>query len=136
MSLRNSEHVTGIVVYTGHDSKIQMNSSGATYKTSNVSRQTNKLILQVFAIQILASALGSLLGTSWMIANLDDATYLNFNRDDTWNSNAFLLFLQKTGTWILIFTNFVPISLIVTLEIVKYWQGSFMGFDVNMYDAD
>ena len=50
MSLRNSESVTGIIVYTGHDSKIQMNSAGAVYKTSNISRRTNKLILQVFFI--------------------------------------------------------------------------------------
>lgn len=27
MSLRNTESVTGVVVYSGHDSKIQMNSS-------------------------------------------------------------------------------------------------------------
>ena len=32
MSLRNTEYVKGVVVYTGHDSKIQMNSAGATYK--------------------------------------------------------------------------------------------------------
>lgn len=42
MSLRNTEHVTGIVVYTGHDSKIQMNSAGAIYKTSNIMRITNR----------------------------------------------------------------------------------------------
>ena len=32
--------------------------------------------------------------------------------------------------------NFVPISLIVTLEVVKFWQGSFMGYDLMMYDRD
>jgi len=42
MSLRNTEQVTGVVCYSGHDSKIQMNSTGAVYKTSNISRQTNK----------------------------------------------------------------------------------------------
>jgi len=42
MSLRNTEHVTGIVVYTGHDSKIQMNSTGAVYKTSNIMKITNR----------------------------------------------------------------------------------------------
>ena len=42
MSLRNTECVVGVVVYTGHDSKIQMNSAGAVYKTSHVSRTTNK----------------------------------------------------------------------------------------------
>jgi phospholipid-transporting ATPase len=30
-------------------------------------------------------------------------------------------FIQKFGTWILIFTNFVPISLMVTFEVVKFW---------------
>jgi len=42
--------------------------------------------------------------------------------------------ILKTGTWILIFTNFVPISLMVTLEIVKLWQSIFMSYDVYMYD--
>jgi len=44
--------------------------------------------------------------------------------------------LLKTGTWILIFTNFVPISLMVTLEIVKLWQSIFMSYDVYMYDEE
>lgn len=30
---------------------------------------------------------------------------------------------KKWGSWILLFTNFVPISLIVTLEMVKFIQG-------------
>lgn len=30
--------------------------------------------------------------------------------------------LVKWGTWILIFTNFIPISLLVTLELVKFYQ--------------
>lgn len=30
----------------------------------------------------------------------------------------------KWGSWILLFTNFVPISLIVSLEMVKYIQGT------------
>ena len=71
-----------------------------------------------------------------MIANLEDATYLSFDQDDKWNSSWGLLFIKTTGTWILIFTNFVPISLLVTLEVVKLWQGSFMRLDVLMYDQD
>lgn len=40
------------------------------------------------------------------------------------------------GTWILIFTNFVPISLMVTLELVKFWQAMFMSSDYMMYDEE
>jgi P-type E1-E2 ATPase len=30
----------------------------------------------------------------------------------------------------------VPISLLVTLEMVKFFQGSFMDYDVEMFDSD
>jgi len=45
-----------------------------------------------------------------------------------------LLFVALTGTWVLIFTNFVPISLLITLELVKFWQASFMQVDLLMFD--
>lgn len=104
MSLRNTEYVTGVVVYTGHDSKIQMNSAGATYKTSNIMRITNRQILYVFCIQIICAVIGSAIGSTWMIDNLEAAKYLDFNQNDEWNSNWGLLFIKNTGTWILIFT--------------------------------
>ena len=44
--------------------------------------------------------------------------------------------LQQTGTWVLIFTNFVPISLMVTLELVKFWQAMFMSKDWTMFDEE
>jgi phospholipid-transporting ATPase len=40
------------------------------------------------------------------------------------------------GTWILLLTNFVPISLMVTLELVKFWQAMFMSQDYLMYDEE
>lgn len=36
----------------------------------------------------------------------------------------------------MIFTNFVPISLMVTLEIVKFWQAGFMTLDWLMFDEE
>ena len=104
MSLRNTEHVTGVVAYTGHDSKIQKNSTGAVYKTSNIMRVTNRQILAVFIIQILCSMIAAAIGSSWLVKNMDKATYLAFNTGDKWNSSWGLVFVQQTGTWILIFT--------------------------------
>lgn len=93
MSLRNTENVVGLIVYTGHDSKIQMNSAGAVYKTSSITRITNRQILFVFLLQIVASALGSAIGTTWTIKNMEEATYLGIDEDDKWNSNWWLLFV-------------------------------------------
>lgn len=37
--------------------------------------------------------------------------------------DMFKFILVKWGAWVLIFTNFIPISLLVTLELVKFYQG-------------
>jgi hypothetical protein len=44
------------------------------------------------------------------------------------------MFIQITGVWILILTNFVPISMLVSLEVIKFWQAIFMEFDILMFD--
>jgi phospholipid-transporting ATPase len=41
-------------------------------------------------------------------------------------------FLKKMGTWILLMTNFVPISLLMTVEMVKFFQAIFIEWDYEM----
>lgn len=49
-------------------------------------------------------------------------------------TDGFFTFIFRVGTWILIFTNLVPISLLVTLEMVKYVQGIFISWDHKLYN--
>ena len=56
--------------------------------------------------------------------------YLNLN-DDT---NFVVMLLTNFGTWFIIFMNLVPISLMVTFEIVKFIQAIFIQWDYQMYD--
>jgi phospholipid-transporting ATPase len=46
--------------------------------------------------------------------------------------NQWLMFFVRAGTWLLLLTNFVPISLIVTFEMVKFIQAYFMEVDADM----
>lgn len=39
-----------------------------------------------------------------------------------------------TLTWVIMFTNMLPISMMVQLEIIKLIQCLFMGFDKNMIE--
>jgi len=54
------------------------------------------------------------------------AKNLNFCRDHYYlgekESPSFGMALKSTGTWILFMTNLVPISLLVSLELVKFFQ--------------
>ena len=53
-----------------------------------------------------------------------------------WGTYLLGFLFANGGTWILIFTNFVPISLMVTLEVVKFCQAIFIQWDADIYDHD
>lgn len=133
MSLRNTQHIIGVVVYTGHETKIQMNTTKADYKMSRMMKLTNRAILQIFMLQVLFSLSGASICATWTLENLDNP-YLQMNHGDFTKQGKAYMIATMAGSWILIFCNFVPISLLVTLEMVKFWQGAFMDYDVDMYD--
>lgn len=45
-------------------------------------------------------------------------------------------FFTSMGTWILLLANLVPISLLVTMELVKFAQGFFIMWDAEIYSID
>ena len=48
--------------------------------------------------------------------------------------DVFNFLLIKLGTWCVLLNNLVPISLLMTLELVKYFQGFFISWDIDIYD--
>lgn len=74
-------------------------------------------------LQCVLCFIAALYETLWTRIYQSEAIYLEYpNPDRTWTTMHFLLFLIKSlGTWILLFTNMVPISLLVSLEIVKFF---------------
>lgn len=58
----------------------------------------------------------------WIQENMKNLPYLQIGPDSI-DNQIFVNFFVKWGNWVLIFTNFVPISLLVSLEMVKFFQG-------------
>ena len=73
----------------------------------------------------------SLINLFWTMDDIDQLGYLELNI-----SSKPLTFAINFGTWFLIFMNFVPISLMVTLECVKFVQAYFIANDYMIYDAE
>ena len=114
-SLRNTDWVIGVVVYAGHETKVMKNSVKSRQKKSKMELDTNRNIIFIFLVQVLCCILGAVIGATWMVNHLYTAKYLQFDEEDPWSSNWFLLFIKTTGTWFLIFTYQYFIYFIVTL---------------------
>ncbi|CAM5109019.1 unnamed protein product [Eretmochelys imbricata] len=125
--LRNTQWVHGIVVYTGHDTKLMQNSTSPPLKLSNVERITNIQILILFCILIAMSLICSIGSAIWNRRHGQRDWYLNLNYGGA--NNFGLNFL----TFIILFNNLIPISLLVTLEVVKFIQAYFINWDIDMH---
>ncbi|XP_042189887.1 phospholipid-transporting ATPase IB isoform X3 [Callorhinchus milii] len=127
--LRNTQWIFGMVVYTGHDTKLMQNSTKAPLKRSNVERVTNVQILVLFCFLLVMSLISAVGAEIWNKKHGTSDWYMNLT-DNLANFGYNLL------TFIILYNNLIPISLLVTLEVVKFIQALYINWDVDMYHAE
>eukprot|EP00736_Rhodelphis_marinus_P000457 Rmarinus@m.8664 len=127
--LRNTNHVYGLVVFTGVDTKIMRNARATRSKLSNIEKTVNSSILYIFGTQaalVTISMLAEVLEDSdphWYLLNSETLSTL-----PDWLASWF--------TFLILYNNFVPISLYVTMEMVNYIHAVFVDEDELMYDSE
>eukprot|EP01043_Picozoa_sp_COSAG02_P029798 COSAG02_NODE_1870_length_10588_cov_78.982652_7_plen_550_part_00 len=134
--LRNTEHVYGLVVYTGKETKLSKNMTEGPLKRSNVEQLVDKLIRFIFLALIAVVVTSS-------VFNLIFQARLHDRHEQHQHEWFYLTFLDKPVqavdalfafiTFLILFNTFVPISLYVTLETVKVFQAKLVANDYNMY---
>uniref|UniRef100_A0A8C9F4T8 ATPase phospholipid transporting 8A2 n=1 Tax=Pavo cristatus TaxID=9049 RepID=A0A8C9F4T8_PAVCR len=122
--LRNTQWVLGIVVYTGFDTKLMQNSTKAPLKRSNVEKVTNVQILVLFCILLVMALVSSVGALLWNRTHGEVVWYLEM---------LSVNFGYNLLTFIILYNNLIPISLLVTLEVVKFTQALFINWDMDMY---
>lgn len=121
----------GVVAYTGVDTKVIKNADKPKPKQSRLERLSNILILTIIGVQLLMCA-GTFAG-AWIWNSRYAESYREFVPVRT---TALLEgLLTFATTWILV-SSLVPISLIISLEIVKLIQAFYINSDEDMYDVE
>lgn len=128
-SLRNTDWILGVVCYTGHDTRIMRNSVSSKQKFSNLEKLITKSIVIIFIIECIFCLVAAAWATYWGALYRDSTPYLELKQAPSWQ-----IFFKTFFTWILLFTNMVPISLLVTVEVVKFAQSMFIAWDICIYD--
>ena len=129
-----------MVVYSGHDTKIMKNSQHATIKNSEMEHMLNKLILATFMIQLVSCLFFGYFADQWAIEASDVHKYLAFDfkvvdkDEEQFKIKILVDTLTNCGRWMIVMSNLVPISLIVTVESVRFIQGLFMQWDIDLID--
>ena len=126
--LRNTEWIIGIVVYTGHNCKIMKNSKEPRIKYSTVERLMNMMLIFILIVQSILCIICAILRGIFYTNNIEDNPFLNYT-EHSYGVEGLISYF----TYILLLNTMIPISLIITLEIVKLIQGAFISVDVEGY---
>ncbi|KAI0656709.1 phospholipid-translocating P-type ATPase [Cubamyces menziesii] len=131
--VRNTPWAYGLVVFTGHETKLMRNATAAPIKRTAVERQVNVHIVFLF-IFLLALSIGSTIGStirSWFFSSQQWYLLEKSTIAGRGNTNCLVDIL----TFIILYNNLIPISLIVTMEVVKFQQAQLINSDLDMYYA-
>ncbi|KAI7861361.1 hypothetical protein BDF14DRAFT_1904539 [Spinellus fusiger] len=126
--LRNTSWVYGLVVFTGHETKLMLNSSKKPSKVSNVTHITNRNILYLFAILVFMSVAGAIGGMVFTIYKGPQVGYLPLDEQSKAQEFGYDIL-----TFLILFNSFIPISLMVTMEIVKFVLSYLIESDLDIY---
>ena len=127
-TLRNTPWIHGIVVFTGHETKLMRNATATPIKRTHVERLVNIQILMLVAILIVLSIISSV-GDLIVRATAHQKLAYLFIED----TGVAKQFVSDIFTYWVLYSNLVPISLFVTIEVVKYFQALLINSDLDIY---
>ncbi|XP_015375891.1 PREDICTED: probable phospholipid-transporting ATPase IM, partial [Diuraphis noxia] len=135
--LRNTEWCYGMVIFAGRDTKLMQNSGKSKFKRTNIDRLLNFLIIGIVLflfLLCLSCMIGSAIWefkTGWYFQ-----TYL------PWDSlvppdriaGSITIGTLVFFSYAIVLNTLVPISLYVSVEVVRFVQSFFINWDEKMYD--
>lgn len=136
--LRNTTYVYGVVVFTGHDSKVMQNSTNSPSKRSRVEQKMDNIIYLLFTLLVVISLVSSIGFAVKTKNDMPDMWYLRpDDTEDMYDPNKSAVSgLIHLVTALILYGYLIPISLYVSIEVVKVLQATFINKDIHMYDEE
>ncbi|TWW76011.1 Phospholipid-transporting ATPase ID [Takifugu flavidus] len=131
--LRNTEWCFGMVVFAGQQTKLMQNCGKATFKRTSIDKLMNTLVLLIFAFLIFMGAILAIGNTIW--ESLVGVNFQDYLPWDTVQRNAVFSGFLTFWSYIIILNTVVPISLYVSMEILRLGHSYFINWDRRMYHA-
>uniref|UniRef100_A0A672T312 Phospholipid-transporting ATPase n=1 Tax=Sinocyclocheilus grahami TaxID=75366 RepID=A0A672T312_SINGR len=129
-TLRNTDWCFGLVLFAGPETKLMQNCGKSTFKRTSIDRLMNVLVLFIFGLLALMCIILAVGNGIW-----ENHAGSKFNaflpREENTVFSAFLTF----WSYIIILNTVVPISLYVSMEVIRLGNSYYINWDRTMYHA-
>ncbi|KAE9117289.1 Phospholipid-transporting ATPase [Phytophthora fragariae] len=127
-SVRGCAYIYGVVIFTGSETKLMQNARATPSKQSNVYKVVNRCILLIFITQFVLCIISTICNTIWMDKYEEHLWYFSSAITRTSSASNLVSFF----TFLILYNNLVPISLYVSLDMVKVVQAKNISNDPEM----
>ncbi|AQL03520.1 Putative phospholipid-transporting ATPase 9 [Zea mays] len=140
--LRNTDYIYGAVIFTGHDTKVMQNATDPPSKRSKIEKKMDQIIYVLMSSLLMIALLGSIFFGIWTKEDVRDGGLKRwYLRPDATTifydpKRAALASFFHLLTALMLYSYFIPISLYISIEIVKILQALFINQDIEMYHEE
>ena len=126
-TIRNTPEVFAMVIYTGEECKIRMNATkNPRIKAPSLQALVNKIVIITVLFVLVLAIFNTVAYEIWQTSTEEKSWYI---------TEASVAFFPILTSFIIMFNTMIPLSLYVSLEIVKLCQMILMN-DIEMYDEE
>ncbi|OUM65539.1 hypothetical protein PIROE2DRAFT_41599 [Piromyces sp. E2] len=126
--LRNTDWVIGVVLYTGCDTKVILGSGKTPSKRSKIEKTMNPQVVFnfviLFGLSILTAVVHYFVFSKWLKIPTPWINYKN---------GSLKSMIYALGNAVILLQTIIPISLYVTIEVIKMIHTYWISGDVDMY---
>ncbi|XP_059398212.1 phospholipid-transporting ATPase IC-like [Carassius carassius] len=130
--IRNTDECHCLVIFAGNDTKIMRNGGKTRFKRTRIDILMNYMVYTIFGLLVFLCA-GLAIGHTYWYESIGSKAWYLF--DGLGYSSSTRGFISFWG-YIIILNTMVPISLYVSVEVIRLGQSRFINWDLQMYYAD
>ncbi|XP_075446799.1 phospholipid-transporting ATPase IH isoform X7 [Ascaphus truei] len=133
-TLKNTETIFGVAIYTGMETKMALNYQSKSQKRSAVEKSMNAFLIVYLCILISKALINTVLKYVWQSESTRDEPWYNQKTDPERQRNLFLRAFTDFLAFMVLFNYIIPVSMYVTVEMQKFLGSYFLTWDEEMFD--
>uniref|UniRef100_A0A8C3M4R9 Phospholipid-transporting ATPase n=1 Tax=Chrysolophus pictus TaxID=9089 RepID=A0A8C3M4R9_CHRPC len=135
-TLKNTEKIFGVAIYTGMETKMALNYQSKSQKRSAVEKSMNVFLIVYLCILISKALINTVLKYVWQSEPFRDEPWYNQKTEPERKRNQFLQAFTDFLAFMVLFNYIIPVSMYVTVEMQKFLGSYFLTWDEEMFDED
>ncbi|XP_077408203.1 phospholipid-transporting ATPase IH isoform X3 [Vanacampus margaritifer] len=135
-TLKNTEYIYAVAIYTGMETKMALNYQSKSQKRSAVEKSMNAYLVVYLCILISKAFINTVLKYAWQADPIRDEPWYDQRTETERERHIVIRAFTDFLAFMVLFNYIIPVSMYVTVEMQKFLGSYFIMWDDDMFDKE